>query len=189
MDATGAIRRHPARSAIAAILALGLFVFGMLWFTPWRLFTDDPVNEAPPGSAPAAVDEPAAADETAANTAMEPMTVAGPATVAEGEFVSLEHETIGRALVVETADGRRFLRFEGFETSNGPDLLVYLSTKDADPNDWHGYDADFIDLGPLKGNVGDQNYRLPEDVDLDRYSTAVIWCRRFTVGFAAADLA
>jgi len=181
------VRRHPGRSAVAGVLAVGLFVFGMLWFTPWRLFTDTTVNEALPGAAPTAmVDETA---DPASDMAMEPMTVAGPVTLADGEFVSLEHESMGRALVVETPNGRRFLRFEDFETSNGPDLLVYLSTKDANPDDWHGYDGDFVDLGPLRGNVGDQNYRLPDDVDLEKYSTAVVWCRRFEVGFAAADLA
>jgi hypothetical protein len=93
-------------------------------------------------------------------------------------------------VVLEAPSGRRFLRFEGFETSNGPDLVVYLSAKEpAGPDDWHGYDQDFVDLGALKGNVGSQNYEIPEGTDLDRYSTAVVWCRRFTVGFAAAPLA
>src|ERR687892_591429 len=119
----------------------------------------------------------------------EPAPDAGQVMLAAGRFISLEHETTGRALVLETADGRRFLRFEGFETSNGPDLLVYLSSKEpSGTDDWHGYDQDFVDLGVLKGNVGSQNYRIPDGVDLDRYSTAVVWCRRFEVGFAAAVL-
>ncbi len=111
-----------------------------------------------------------------------------PIELATGEFVSLEHETRGRAVVIATGDERRFLRFEDFETSNGPDLLVYLSTKSADPNEWRGYDADFIDLGALKGNVGNQNYAIPQGVDLGRYRSAVVWCRRFEVGFAVAAL-
>jgi hypothetical protein len=111
-------------------------------------------------------------------------------TVAQGEFISLEHDTTGRAVVLETGDGTRFLRFEEFATSNGPDLLVYLSAKSpSGSDDWYGYDQDFVDLGPLKGNVGSQNYEIPPGVDLDRYSTAVVWCRRFEVGFAAATLA
>ena len=187
MDVAGAVRRHPGRTAVAALVAAALFVFGMLWFTPWRLFTDDPVNEALPGSAAPIVDEmpgdPAAMGGQAAPTEDRPI------ELASGEFVGLEHESRGRAVVIATGDRERFLRFEEFETSNGPDLVVYLSTKSADPNDWHGYDSDFVDLGALKGNVGDQNYAIPEDVDLEKYSTAVVWCRRFEVGFAAADLA
>lgn len=161
------------------------FAFAMWWWTPWRLFTDDPVNEGLPAPA-----------RDASVTEIEPAMGEAPpprpsfTTVAEGEFISLKHDSHGQALVLETADGARFLRFEGFETSNGPDLLVYLSSKTpSGTDDWHGYDQDFVDLGPLKGNVGSQNYEIPADVDLDRYSTAVIWCRRFEVGFAAATLA
>ncbi|MGH2661439.1 MAG: DM13 domain-containing protein [Actinomycetota bacterium] len=183
MDVTGAIRRHPGRTAVVGVVGLAALVFGFLWFRPDRLFTEDRVNEALPGA-------PAAQTETAAEE--DPGTAAGmpgPSTVAEGEFISLEHQSTGRALIVETATGGRFLRFDDFETSNGPDLVVYLSAKTpAGTDDWHGYDRDFVDLGVLKGNIGDQNYDLPEDVDLDRYSTAVVWCRRFEVGFAAAAL-
>jgi hypothetical protein len=178
MDVGGAIRRHPGRSSAVAVVLVAAAVAGFLWFRPDRLVSDDPVNEAAPGVAPGEMDAPG----------MGPA-VSGPEVLARGGFISLEHATRGQALVLETADGRRFLRFEGFETSNGPDLVVYLSAKEpAGPEDWHGYDRDFVDLGPLKGNVGSQNYELPEDVDLERYSTAVVWCRRFTVGFAAAPL-
>jgi hypothetical protein len=187
MDVTGTIRRHPRATATVVVVGLAVFALGMWWFKPWRLFTDDPVNQAVPG----AVSRPAGA-EGAAKAPAEPATEPGgaaPATLAEGSFISLEHDTTGRAIVLETEDGTRFLRFEAFETSNGPDLLVYLSSKTpAGSDDWHGYDQDFVDLGPLKGNVGDQNYAIPADVDLDRYSTAVVWCRRFEVGFAAATL-
>jgi hypothetical protein len=177
LDIVGTIRRYPGRTAGVVALGLAVAVAGFLWFRPDRLFTDDAVDEALPGQVAAA-----------AEAEVEPPEAA-PATVAQGRFISLEHETTGRALVLETEDGQRFLRFEGFETSNGPDLLVYLSAKEpAGADDWHGYDQDFVDLGTLKGNVGNQNYRIPADVDLDRYSTAVVWCRRFEVGFAAAVL-
>jgi hypothetical protein len=183
VDIRGAIRRHPGRTAVILGVGAAVFAFGMVWFTPWRLFTDDPVNETLPGTRMGSVAD------------AEPMTGEIPeprssfTTVAEGEFISLEHESHGRAIVIEAADGKRFLRFEDFETSNGPDLRVYLSAKTpSGTDDWHGYDADFVDLGALKGNVGTQNYEITADVDLDRYSTAVVWCRRFVVGFAAAPL-
>ncbi|MEZ5227162.1 MAG: DM13 domain-containing protein [Acidimicrobiales bacterium] len=79
-------------------------------------------------------------------------------------------------------DGDRiFLRFENFETDNGPDLNVYLRSS-ADPDD-------YLDLGDLKGNIGDQNYELPADIDLDRYDLVDIWCVRFGVSFGSAQLA
>lgn len=175
MDLTGTIRRHPRAIAVVLLVGATAFAFGLWWFKPWRLFTDDPVSEALPGRPPAVVEDAAAPPQ--------------PVALAEGDFISLEHDSRGTATVLETDDGRQFLRFEEFETSNGPDLLVYLSSKEpAGTDDWHGYDQDFVDLGPLKGNVGDQNYEIPGDVDLDRYSTAVVWCRRFEVGFAAATL-
>jgi Electron transfer DM13 len=179
MDLTGTLRRHPGRTAAVVVALLVLAVAGFLWFRPDRLVTDDPVSEAVPGAEMGGMGAGGA----------DPAGPSGPQVLAEGRFISLEHSTRGRAVILETADGRRFLRFEGFETSNGPDLLVYLSAKEpSGPGDWYGYDRDFVDLGPLKGNVGSQNYELPRNVDLDRYSTAVVWCRRFTVGFAAAPL-
>jgi hypothetical protein len=180
MDVTGAIRRHPGRTfALIGVILLGAAA-GFLWFRPDRLITDDPVNEAVPGEAVEEVEGAGGGTEGGP---------AGPDVLARGRFISLEHTTRGQAVVLETSGGRRFLRFEGFETSNGPDLVVYLSAKEpAGPDDWHGYDQDFVDLGVLKGNVGSQNYEIPEGTDLDRYSTAVVWCRRFTVGFAAAIL-
>jgi hypothetical protein len=109
-------------------------------------------------------------------------------TLAEGPFSSLEHQTTGTALVVELEDGTRFLRLEGLETSNGPDLRVYLSDQPVS-DDWFVYDdGAFVDLGGLKGNLGSSNYQIPSDVDLGDYRTAVIWCRRFSVGFGVAPL-
>ncbi len=49
-------------------------------------------------------------------------------------------------------------------------------------------DGDFVILGPLKGNSGDQNYPLPSDLDLTRFRSAAVWCNRFSVGFGAAPL-
>lgn len=122
------------------------------------------------------VDEPAAMEDAA--------TVE---TLAEGSFIDRSHPTMGNAAVLGDGSGQRFLRFEDFETDNGPDLNVYLSTAapDADAGD---FDEDFIDLGDLKGNIGPQNYEIPLDADLERYSTVVIWCVRFSVAFGAAPL-
>jgi hypothetical protein len=64
---------------------------------------------------------------------------------------------------------------------------VYLST--AAPNaSWGAFDDDFVELGKLKGNIGSQNYDVPSGVDLARYGTAVIWCKRFSVPFGAASV-
>jgi Electron transfer DM13 len=89
--------------------------------------------------------------------------------------------------VLRVGGGRRFLRLEDLHTSNGPDLFVYLSTTAADgPRD--SFDDDFVGLGRLKANQGNQNYEIAADVRLDRYQSVVIWCRRFTYAFGAAPL-
>ena len=79
------------------------------------------------------------------------------------------------------------MRLEGLDTSNGPDLYVYLTANPADGEE-AAFDDDYLDLGRLKGNQGDQNYDVPADLDLTHHSTVVIWCDRFDSAFGAADL-
>ena len=112
-----------------------------------------------------------------------------PQPVAErsGTFISREHGTTGSATVYRLGDGRRVLRLEDLDTSNGPTLVVYLSANPADgPNG--AFDDGYIDLGGLKGNIGDQNYEIPDDIDPGQYRSVVIWCDRFNVAFGAAEL-
>lgn len=104
-------------------------------------------------------------------------------TEAAGTFTgSGRYSTAGEAVVLGNGTGQRFLRFENFETSNGPDLNVYLV------NSSTGDVSDYIDLGDLKGNIGEQNYEIPEGVDLSVYDTVWIWCVRFSSGFGSAEL-
>ena len=77
------------------------------------------------------------------------------------------------------------LTLTNFEVDNGPDLRVYLV---AGPARDESEVDDFEDLGALKGNKGNQQYELPPQLDLARYSTVVIWCRAFSVNFARAPL-
>ena len=96
--------------------------------------------------------------------------------------MSAAHPTAGEAVVLGNGTGQRFLRFENFETDNGPDLNVYLV------NSSTGDVSDYVDLGDLKGNIGEQNYEIPADVDLSVYDTVWIWCVRFSSGFGSAEL-
>ena len=109
-------------------------------------------------------------------------------TLAQGSFIPRDHPGEGTASVLTDGSEQRFLRFENFSTDNGPDLRVYLSNTDANA-DSGTFDDDFIDLGVLKGNIGDQNYEIPPGVDLGVYDTVVVWCVRFSSAFTAADLA
>lgn len=109
-----------------------------------------------------------------------------PLTLAEGAFIDLAHSGSGVAKIIELESGSRILRFEDLDVSNGPDLRVILSSSQLVDDDGAYDDGLFLDLGPLKGNKGNQNYEIPPDVDLDEFATAAIWCRRFNVTFNAA---
>jgi len=100
-----------------------------------------------------------------------------------GNFVDVGdgfHKVEGVAKVIDLADGRTFLRLENLKATNGPDLYVYLSAdKDA---------SDIVNLGRLKGNIGNQNYEIPVGTDLLKYNTVLIWCKAFSTLFGSAKL-
>jgi hypothetical protein len=105
--------------------------------------------------------------------------------LARGTFEPVAHSATGTATTIRTAAGARVLTLTNFEVDNGPDLRVYLV---AGPARDESEVDDFEDLGALKGNKGNQQYELPRGLDLDRYSTVVVWCRAFSVNFARAPL-
>ena len=108
--------------------------------------------------------------------------------LASGKFHSVAHATSGTAAVYQLADGTRVLRFTDFKTSNGPDVHVYLVAADDASDSESVTKAGFVDLGSIKGNIGDQNYVLGADVDLSKYRAVSVWCKRFSVNFGTAPL-
>lgn len=177
----------PVGLVAAAVLAVGLVLF-----EPWTLFVDDRVDEAAPVSAAVgAAGTSAATADGASGTVPDATPPSGPVTALAGTFISHEHGTSGTAKVLELADGSRVLRIEGLDTSNGPDLRVWLA--DAPVREgragWFVFDeGTYLDLGALKGNIGDQNYAIPATADLDTLRSVAIWCARFRVSFGAAAL-
>lgn len=113
---------------------------------------------------------------------------AEPVQVTTGRFHKNAHETTGAATIYRFADGRLVLRLTEFATSNGPDVRVYLVAADDVQDEAAAKLAGFVDLGALKGNIGNQNYDVPAGLDLSRYRAVSIWCRRFSVNFGAAPL-
>ncbi len=175
--------RKPAVLVPLVLLLVIVLAIGAWLFQPWKLFTDEVVDEALP--------LPAAATSAPTNPGTTPEPTPEPQVLAKGRFISHEHETTGRAEVLQLPDGKRVLRFEDLKTSNGPDLKVWLAAAPVIPgtDGWFVFDDDeFEDLGPLKGNIGNQNYRIPDSVDLKQLSSVSIWCDRFSVSFGAAEL-
>lgn len=183
----GTVRRVAVVAAVPAVAAAGL---GLYWFQPWKLWVDEEVREELPAAAAApASRQPSAAASSGAPTS--PAPAPEPRTVADGELVTHEHRTTGTARVLRLADGSHVLRFEGLNTSNGPDLHVWLTDAPVIEGKagWHVFDdGDHVSLGKLKGNKGDQNYPLPAGVDPADFSSVTIWCDRFDVSFGAAEL-
>ena len=196
---------------VGVVLVIGVAFLAFGVFGVQTLFIDDTVDESgpvfdsgvgvddvsPPTTAP--VEAPPAnvveaPEVTVAETPGETVppgtapTAPQVVTLAAGSFVPRgRYSGDGTALVLNDGSEQRFLRFENFSTDNGPDLNVYLTTADANA-DSGAFDEEFIDLGNLKGNIGDQNYEIPPDVDLARFDTVVVWCVRFSTPFTAADL-
>ena len=160
--------------------------------------TGSTVDEAAPsnvvGESQPAQTKPAAGASGGAETAgeqVEPVAeVPAEASVVEpadawfsGQFVGVGdgiHDASGSATVLPLDDGSRVLRLENFEATNGPGLYVYLaSDKTA---------ADHVSLGRLKANAGNQNYAIPDGVDLEKHGTVLIWCEPFSVLFGSAQL-
>ena len=106
-----------------------------------------------------------------------------------GSFAPRAHQGHGVAQVLQLADGQRVLHFADFETQDGPDLQVYLLPSPDASNRSDLEKAGFRSLGPLKGNLGPQNYAMPADVQVADYHAVAVWCQRFGVNFTTAGLA
>ena len=112
----------------------------------------------------------------------------GPVLLSSSEWISIGHPGTGTVLLYRQPDGSHVIRFEDLEVSNGPDLLVILSQAPL-VNDRAAYSAaEYLSLGDLKGNKGNQNYEVPAEINLEDYKTVAIWCRRFNYTFNAAAI-
>lgn len=163
---------------------------GLYWFQPWRLFTDTTVTEtlssvAVPDAVPSAV--PSSGEPVAASAAPPAEAV----VVRKGSFITHEHATAGTARLVRNPDGSHQIELAGLDTSDGPDLRIWLTDQEVKEGSagWRVFDdGKWKELGRLKGNRGDQVYPVPDSVDPEDYRSISIWCKRFAVSFGAAEL-
>jgi hypothetical protein len=184
----GRLLRKPLTWVLVPVLAAGV-AFGLYWFQPWRLVTNTTVADEVPVVASAAPSETAATPGTDATTASP--SPAGNQLLATGKFITHEHDTSGSAQLVKRADGQHQLVLLGLETSDGPDLRVWLTDQEVRPGKagWRVFDdGRYLEVAPLRGNRGNQVYDLPADANLDTYRSVTIWCKRFSVSFGAAEL-
>lgn len=113
---------------------------------------------------------------------------ATPSALESGNLVSGAHDTAGTVTVYRLDSGDRVLRLTNFHTSNGPDVHIYLTSAQKVNSNGDVTGGKYLDLGSLKGNIGNQNYTIPSAVNLADYHSVSVWCARFHVNFGAAQL-
>ncbi len=170
-------RKKKTIGAIVVVVVVVVLGFVIWFFEPQALFINKTVDEPLPSTVattPAIPGEP---------TPAAPSNV----TVASGEFRSHDHDTTGKASLIRLADGSTVVRLTDFKTSNGPDVKVWLSKAPVSAaND--AKSVEHVDLGDLKGNIGNQNYKVPPSAADQEWTSVYIWCDRFSVSFGAAPL-
>ena len=160
------------KSLIIAIIAIIILV-PFLWYLAYPLFIDKTVNEE-------LLINPNNQDEQIQNDEVQEEIVQSLLKY-QGEFMGADsfHKVKGSAKILKI-DNKNYLSLENFESTNGPDLKVYLS-EDLNAES-------YVSLGDLKGNIGNQNYQIPNNTDLEKYQYVLIWCEQFSVLFGSAEL-
>lgn len=180
------------RLLIPGIVLALLVGLPVAWYLLSPLWINVEVNEAFPTAVPAPDVQATQAMSTAMAEPDKEMAEAMPASemslLLQGSFYDIIHVGTGQALIYQLADGSRILRLQEFEVDNGPELHVYLVPTDPVPGSIGVEIPGSIDLGMLKGNMGDQNYEIPAELDLSQFKSVVIWCQPFRVPFIAAPL-
>mgnify|MGYP001614580575 FL=1 len=169
------------RRLVTAAGVAGLAAMGFLgWHLISPLFISNRVVEALPAGL---VISPAAGAGTS-------QLVTGAATIKKGNLKDADsfHKGSGEVAVYRLPDGKRLLRLESINVTNGPDLHVYLSTHPNPATSAEVHQTGYADLGKLKANQGSQNYDIPAGVDLGTVRIAVIYCQPFSVVFSIAAL-
>ena len=192
------------RLLIIAVIVVAIPVAWAAWWFLSPLVIDDVVDEDFPMSfnaeLPAGMTqqeaedemvEAAAVDEPVDEEMPEPMaSPAAPVKVKAGSFTDADrfHKGSGSATIYRGSDGALLLRFEDFSVTNGPALKVILSPHPNARNSAEVHLEGYVHLGDLKGNIGNQNYELPADLDLSTIGSVIIYCEPFSVVFSVAPL-
>ncbi len=195
------------KQTVQAVLVI--MILAIAWFLVSPLFIDrtvdedfgymldtgrvdvDAVMQMPDAMRDSMQDEIMAAAAAAPDlSADDAMPASAPVIVASGQFSDADavHKGSGTANLYRLPDGAHLLRFEDFRTTNGPDLVVYLAEHPDPASAADVTEGGFLSLGKLKGNVGNQNYTLPAEIDPGDYESVVIWCELFGVLFSPAPL-
>ncbi|PZC47354.1 MAG: Electron transfer DM13 [Chloroflexi bacterium] len=189
------------RIVAGGLLVAAIPVIAFAWYLGSPLFLNKTVDEEFPRTVSAQI--PAAVTRAEVEMVMETMAKvdsemveAMPEAMATAQIVSSGtlrdadsfHKGSGQATIYSLPEGGHVLRLEDIDVTNGPALVVLLSTH-ADPmNQSELRGNHYIELEKLKGNRGNQNYDLPEGTDASQWKSVVIYCKPFHVIFSVAPL-
>jgi hypothetical protein len=123
---------------------------------------------------------------------------AGSSLVRDGIFIDADTPTRwtnGRLTIYQLPNQPRTLRLEGltesaeqpFRSVRAPDVHI-IFTRNPDPLDQAGVGVDYIDLGALKGTVGNQTYIVPVDVDFSLYPVLALYAPPLDLVISTATL-
>ncbi len=114
----------------------------------------------------------------------------GPVIVSSGAFRDADalHKGSGDAGVYRLADGQHVVRLENLDVTNGPDLHLFFVRHPGPVESSDVTEDNYVDLGALKGNIGNQNYMVPAGLDVSDFGSVVVWCKAFGVLFSTAPL-
>jgi hypothetical protein len=179
---------------ILCLIGLAWLLFG--YFGVQALFMDTVVQEEIPpfsstsssGAVPVVTPLETSASSTPPNPPAIPILPVVQGMFEQGDST---YTVQGKASILKQG-GESLLTLTDFAVTNGPDLFVYLVSASSTDNTIVKAavrNDSFVQVAPLKGNRGNQVYRLPKDVVITDDTIVTIWCKRFSRHFGSAELA
>jgi hypothetical protein len=126
-------------------------------------------------------------------------TMEAPLVVGTGQFGRVDEVrwAEGTFTIYQQPDHNRVLWIQDFRSARAPDLHVILWATEfpLEPEDIEDMlaqpvplGARDIDLGILQGNVGNQSYTIPPQVNLNLYNSIVIYSQTYQMIFSVAPI-
>ena len=109
-----------------------------------------------------------------------PPVFAGDVEISGGKWVEKGYAIKGGWKIVNRDESRFIVFDDKFKTKKGPDLKVYLSRKSIEDVQGKSVAQSSIKISPLQSNKGAQEYEIPNDVNLDDYSSLLIHCEAYS---------
>ncbi len=172
---------HPSGIVSLRVVPLGLSALFLLAACSGVAAT------ASPSPAPSAMVEHSAMPSASAMMEHSPApSVVAP--VSSGTFHNVDGTATGTVALFHKPDGTFAITFEGFSIASSAHTDVILVTnkdvtKDADIDK-----TAIVDLGPLTGTSGMQDFVVPASADAMTFHTVVLWDTEMTHAIAAAPL-